>query len=569
MSDIKEIYQLLLSLNDKDSTLNIKFNNKTKVMTFTKNEIDSHVTIRLEKDKLVFTPENIDNVNDFHFSAILNKTSLLGPNQILELVEFIKKENFYTFCVVCCTRLEFQSDIYMPCEKDKCIYKFEELIIGDPVTQKFKEDPDICVFLIESAIDAISCDRKYDIFEPFPSHFMISQIDMKRGEVSKLIGQNNDNNKDFNLLTETLKSFNMDTLLKLLTVHKKDEDLAKILGKDLYLLIRFILMSCKVAMESDDDMLKIKGTGYKIYKIVYPQDKENEFTERSKGQPLHYLFHGSRWCNWYSILRNGLKNCSNSKLMTAGAAYGAGIYLSDNVQLSYNYGVSGKKSVVGVFEVINKDKYFKGPQVFVVDDETAVIQRYLMILKDHKAVNEINNLFNKTIHEQKANALIKYNQKSIKKIIREYKTLMKMKQEGSLFRIVVNPDYPFEWKIFMHSFDKQCSLAQDMDKLGIKEIELEIRFPQNYPFSPPFLRVVQPRFMQQTGHITSMGAICNQILTEKGWVPTCTTESLVTIVISEIIEGNGRIDPQRYHIPYSLEEAQESFIRVAKSHGWM
>ena len=108
-----------------------------------------------------------------------------------------------------------------------------------------------------------------------------------------------------------------------------------------------------------------------------------------------------------------------------------------------------------------------------------------------------------------------------------------------------------------------------MDNLGINEIELEIKFPQNYPFSPPFLRVVRPRFVQQTAHITAMGAICNQILTEKGWVPTCSIESLVTIIISEIIEGGGRIDPHKYHIPYSFEEAQESFIRVAKSRSFV
>lgn len=58
-------------------------------------------------------------------------------------------------------------------------------------------------------------------------------------------------------------------------------------------------------------------------------------------------------------------------------------------------------------------------------------------------------------------------------------------------------------------------------------------------------------------------------MTEKGWVPTCTTESLMVYIISQMVEGGGRIDPQKYHIPYTLEEAEASFVRVARSHGWM
>lgn len=50
-----------------------------------------------------------------------------------------------------------------------------------------------------------------------------------------------------------------------------------------------------------------------------------------------FCFHGSSLENWYSIMRNGLRNLSNSALMTAGAAYGAGIYASSNYQTSFGY----------------------------------------------------------------------------------------------------------------------------------------------------------------------------------------------------------------------------------------
>jgi len=166
--------------------------------------------------------------------------------------------------------------------------------------------------------------------------------------------------------------------------------------------------------------------------------------------------------------------------------------------------------------------------------------------------------------------LAKYNKKSIAKIIREYKQLVNMNKETSLFRIEVNPSYPFQWKIFLIKFEDKYPIAQDMKKFGIKEIELEIRFPENYPFSPPFIRVISPRFMPLTGHIGgSSGAVCNEILSERHWVPTCSIESLITIIVSEIIEGNGRLDPNTYNIPYSYEEAKEGYLRIMKSHNWL
>ena len=97
---------------------------------------------------------------------------------------------------------------------------------------------------------------------------------------------------------------------------------------------------------------------------------------------------------------------------------------------------------------------------------------------------------------------------------------------------------------------------------------MDVKFPQNYPFSPPFLRIISPRFKYLTGHVTSAGAICMQVLTEKHWAPACSMESLFTTVRSEIMEGGGRLDPSKLHIPYSEHEAHKSFVRVSVGHGW-
>ena len=552
--------------------LNITVTSNNTV-TFTKNNKVYNVKLSLKQDKITFT-SNDKSIDTEHFVKIINKSKLNDVNQLPELMEFIIKLNLNSYCIVCHKNLDFQSDSFVSCGEPDCLYKYEELIVGDTVTEKFMYDQDKCRFLIESAIDAMTCERKFDIFEPFPQHFLkYETTGIERGTVSKLTGKNYDNAKNFDLIAKTLVGFDIDKLVSLINVHKNDLKLSEVIGKDLYILIRFILMSCKVDIVKNDDMLGITSDKFKIYKIVHPVDKEEEFKQMSDKIHTSFLFHGSRWCNWYSILRNGLKNCSKTKLMTAGAAYGDGIYLSDDINLSYGYGVSGHKSIVGVFEIIDKQKYHKGSTVYVVDNDKILIQRYLLIIpQSHKIdfLKDINAIFNKRIHEDKINAHVQYNKKSIAKIIREYKTLSKMNPDKSSFRIDVNPDYPFEWKIFISKFDDKCPLAQDMKKFNIKEIELEIKFPENYPFSPPFIRVVSPRFMHLTGHVVaSSGAFCNELLTEKGWSPVCSIESLITVLISEMIEGGGRIDPKMYHIPYSFAEAKEGFIRVAKSHNWM
>jgi ubiquitin-conjugating enzyme E2 Q len=46
---------------------------------------------------------------------------------------------------------------------------------------------------------------------------------------------------------------------------------------------------------------------------------------------------------------------------------------------------------------------------------------------------------------------------------------------------------------------------------------LHMTFPENYPFAPPFVRVIKPIFKFRSGHVTTGGSICMQLLTSSGW----------------------------------------------------
>ena len=68
---------------------------------------------------------------------------------------------------------------------------------------------------------------------------------------------------------------------------------------------------------------------------------------------------------------------SNTGMMTAGAAYGAGIYTSDNYSTSLGYTRSANNPILGVYEIVGlKDKYRKGSTIYVLPSNDICILRY-------------------------------------------------------------------------------------------------------------------------------------------------------------------------------------------------
>jgi ubiquitin-conjugating enzyme E2 Q len=116
-----------------------------------------------------------------------------------------------------------------------------------------------------------------------------------------------------------------------------------------------------------------------------------------------------------------------------------------------------------------------------------------------------------------------------------------------------------------------CELGRDLEKAekeyGIDYVELEMRFSKDYPFQPPFVRVVRPRFVFHTGHVTIGGSICMELLTNSGWASTNDIESILIQIRAEMQGGGARIQFGNQR-EYSENEAWEAFYRAAKGHGW-
>lgn len=117
-----------------------------------------------------------------------------------------------------------------------------------------------------------------------------------------------------------------------------------------------------------------------------------------------------------------------------------------------------------------------------------------------------------------------------------------------------------KWTIKLFQFDEDSNLAKDMLVLGQDHIELEMKFPEQYPFEPPFVRVVKPRFKKQTGFVMN-GALCMELLTKDGWNPINDIESVIVSVRSLLVVGDGRLQAA-----YELSDSRyEALLEAAES----
>ena len=96
---------------------------------------------------------------------------------------------------------------------------------------------------------------------------------------------------------------------------------------------------------------------------------------------------------------------------------------------------------------------------------------------------------------------------------------------------------------------------------------LEIKVPETYPFNPPFIRVIRPRFAFRTGHVTIGGSICTELLTDSGWSPANTVEAVLVNIRANLLAGGARIDFANKH-DYTEHEAKDAFERMRQQHGW-
>ncbi|OGM45637.1 ubiquitin conjugating enzyme [Aspergillus bombycis] len=166
-----------------------------------------------------------------------------------------------------------------------------------------------------------------------------------------------------------------------------------------------------------------------------------------------------------------------------------------------------------------------------------------------------------------------------KSLQRHLQATLKVQQRAALYDLgwhidpnLVNNVY--QWIVQLHSFDPSLPLAQDLEMAGLTSIIMELRFPPQFPMSPPFVRIIRPRFLPFSqgggGHVTAGGAMCMELLTSSGWSPVSSIESVllqVRMALSSTDPVPARLDQRRTE-DYSVGEAVAAYTRVCQLHGW-
>jgi ubiquitin-conjugating enzyme E2 Q len=107
-----------------------------------------------------------------------------------------------------------------------------------------------------------------------------------------------------------------------------------------------------------------------------------------------------------------------------------------------------------------------------------------------------------------------------KRLIKELTKITEHDVDLEGYEVECVDDNLYHWKVKLFGFAEDTAIYKDLKSLkGDAAVELDVVFPQDYPWSPPFIRVLRPRFQFRTGHVTMGGSICMELLTKTGWAP--------------------------------------------------
>lgn len=459
--------------DDKKGDIKIKYN-------------DIHITIKLEYEKIKCNEHDYISA---HFVRLVtnNKLNILHDESfVINLLEFIDNiiDDIFGYCTLCGTKIINMNKIE---ECNGCYDKSMEIPINDCVVKCYKNDSAVFNILVLTGI-ACLCHPKKDVaFKPFPSNF---------GTMDNLVKKVTYNIKNFGELIKILE--NCDTDIELL---------AKI-GKENYSFLKFVIKTNITNLRSgilfDEQNTfgkQIANNILETKEIITFMVSHSPIVEKAfaENKPT-FAFHGSSLSSWYGILRNGIKNCSHTSLMSSGAAYGSGIYLGKSLNTSFNYSADryagSNMYAVGVVQLLNSKDYERSAfgGIYVVPNEKDVLLKYLIITKTNEHISKINEYFTqkRALEIQLSSTNINY--------IRNKRLLV---ESEKMTKICEKNKWNFEenneqWKI------EFCGNV------------LNVKFSTDYPSSPPFMWFSKARKMKNISTLDN-GAVFIEDISPAKW----------------------------------------------------
>ncbi|KAM6426211.1 ubiquitin-conjugating enzyme E2 Q2 isoform 2-T2 [Liasis olivaceus] len=142
-----------------------------------------------------------------------------------------------------------------------------------------------------------------------------------------------------------------------------------------------------------------------------------------------------------------------------------------------------------------------------------------------------------------------------------------------IYSVELVNDSLYEWHVKLLKVDPDSPLHSDLqvlkEKEGVEYILLNFSFKDNFPFDPPFVRVVSP--VLSGGYVLGGGALCMELLTKQGWSSAYSTESVIMQINATLVKGKARVQFGANKNQYNLGRAQQSYkslVQLHEKNGW-
>lgn len=261
------------------------------------------------------------------------------------------------------------------CNKDICLHRFIELGVGMTLVKEIARDPYVADLLF--SVFACAYDTKF--FNPQPNK--------------------TPKNKSFKSIIESMPK------MKKLSELNDDSSLAQSIGFESADILRWVILTCRsnfllLPRELEFPQFRSSDSYNKCYQfmaLTSSPEQETIFQQLKKKYGSFFLWHGSPTERWHAIIRQGLKNLSNTPLMGVGAAHGEGIYFAPESMTSLSYSRSFQNmypgsqlgenlNIIALCEVIklplNKDVVFNA--TIDADGSKSRTKTVRGVLKNHQ-----------------------------------------------------------------------------------------------------------------------------------------------------------------------------------------
>ncbi|XP_059512476.1 ubiquitin-conjugating enzyme E2 Q2-like [Myotis daubentonii] len=145
--------------------------------------------------------------------------------------------------------------------------------------------------------------------------------------------------------------------------------------------------------------------------------------------------------------------------------------------------------------------------------------------------------------------------------------------KAGFYSVELINDSLYDWHVKLQKVDPDSPLHSDLqilkEKEGIEYILLNFSFKDNFPFDPPFVRVVLP--VLSGGYVLGGGALCMELLTKQGWSSAYSIESVIMQINATLVKGKARVQFGANKNQYNLARAQQSYnsiVQIHEKNGW-